>query len=301
MKISNYLLILTIMICALLCGCANSEVLYPILNLPQPGQEKPSTDVVFEYNNEIVPNISKLMVYRFADASLTQLETQLSSVFSVHNTFKELDALRLYRDEKRVIGINTSNGSWSYTNYEFDDTMYRDCHSGLTDDECIKIAENLAADHDLDLSIFKNIIVTPIQQKIATENSKTIGHTVFFYPVIDGYNVYGVSRFYVTINGDGNVSSIICVKKDIAPFMEESIIGIDDALNILKSSDTPTIVGDEDVTNVRIFECNYGYYADTKPISEQPYLQPVMVLKGIGRDLEGNESDYMAIIPAIKN
>lgn len=301
MKISNYLLVLTIIICALLCGCTNSEVFYPTLDLPQPGQEKPSTDVVFEYNNEIVPNISRLLVYSFNDANLAQLENHLASVFSVDSTFKELDALRLYRDENMVIGIDTSNGSWSYTNYKFDDTMYRDCHSGLTDDECIQIAKKVAAEHDLDLSIFKNIIVTPVQQKIATEDSKTIGHTVFFYPVINGYNVFGVSRFCVTINGYGDVSTIICVKKDITPFVEEPIIGIEEALNIITSSDTPTIVGDEDITNVRLIECNYGYYADTKPISEQPYLQPIMVLKGIGRDLDGNESDYMAIIPAIKN
>lgn len=84
------------------------------------------------------------------------------------------------------------------------------------------------------------------------------------------------------------------------PFKEELVIGIDEALGIIKNRGIATIVGDEDVSNVRLVDCKYGYYADTKNIFEQPYMQPVMILKGIGIDLEGNESNYMAIIPAIK-
>lgn len=52
--------------------------------------------------------------------------------------------------------------------------------------------------------------------------------------------------------------------------------------------------------SVNITDYKYGYFDDPSSFEEQPYMQPVMIINGTGKDKEGNESKYQAMVPAIK-
>lgn len=291
---------LSFIIClAILSGCQkqNKDVSYPELDLPKTGSVE-SPDATYSIGDQLAEDLQKtqtVMTYKFVTPDIKKVRQHLNDQFDTVQNFTN-DGNRNYSASENVIlEVDESNGFWTYTNKVVQENIYSPIPSRISEDECKSLASDIAKVHEVDLDMFTDIKVVPVEYSMAPSEDGTasdpiaVAYDVYFYPIINGKSVYGVSRFVVSLDGDGNVAGIKKQYKDIIPYQEETIISLDEAVNKLKAGEASVNVMSA-YEQAEINEYNIVYYADVSSIDEQPYMQPIYCLEGT---VSGGEADHL--------
>jgi len=296
----KYIILTSLVIILLLTAGNQQSTTYPDIRMPEPGESGPSTGIEFKMNVSDKINSNTMKVYSIVKLDFVALKKDLKDKFAIKEEFVTKDDQMFFADDNIVVNCDLSNGFWTYTNKKIDTSLYENAiPSNLSEERCKEIAQKTAKKYGLDTSIYKKIIITPIECKPADGKSVKIGNIVYFYPEVNGLNVYGVSRFCVALDANGEIASINNYYKMIKPYKDEKIVNVEEAIDLIKANKC-TVTGEEDILSATITDYKFGYFDDPSSFDEQPYMQPVIILSGSGVDKDGKESKYEALVPALK-
>jgi hypothetical protein len=314
--------IILLMICLMIfSGCQKQmkEPAYPKLDLPETGSVG-SPDATYIIGDQLTDEMQKtqtILTYKFVAPDSEKIRQHLEEQFDTTDPFSNDGSRNYSASENIVLEIDDSNGFWTYTNKAIQENVYQPVPSRISKDESKSLAIDIAKIHEVDLDMYSDIVVIPVEySKAPSENGTVsdpveIAYEVYFYPVISGRSVYGLSRFVVSFDGDGNVAGIKKQYKDIVPYEEETTISLDEAVKKLEAGEVSINV-DTIYEQAKITDYDIVYYADASSINEQPYLQPIYYLEGtvsgseVGRYIsketgEVGDNSFTALVPALQN
>ncbi len=313
---------LLLIICLMIfsgCQKKNNESTYPKPDLPETGSLE-SPDATYIIGDQLTDELQKtqtILTYKFVAPDSQRIRQHLEEQFDTADNFSGDGSRNYSSSENIIIEIDDSNGFWTYTNKAIQENVYQPVPSRISKDQCKSLAIDIAKIHEVNLDIYSDIVVAPVEYSKAPSEDGTasdpveIAYDVYFYPVISGKSVYGVSRFVVSFDGDGNVAGIIKQYKDIVPYKEETLINLDEAVKKLKTGEASINV-ETIYEQAKITDYDIVYYADVSSIDEQPYLQPIYCLEGtvsgseVGRYIskdtgEIGDNNFTALVHALQN
>lgn len=273
-----------------------SESNYGTINIPQPGQESPKKiEYIFENNNALFPE--NIEIYKFKTPyyeSLQQIE-RLKNYFNIKNTTTKEDKDKiLILSEKKVIEIDKNNGYFSYINNEklYNNKIYKNIP---TDSEAIEIAKKFLIETKLFSGRFQSVSVTA--QKAENEAGETVvmAKDVWFYPVVNGRPIYGISRIIVTIGNKGEIEAVCKYYRDFEFYKKEKLKSLEKAVQEIKEGRASSNIPPE-ATKAHIKKSFLGYWEDP----EQQYLIPVYVFQG-ETAINNKIEKFDIFTPAIEN
>jgi len=313
--------ILILIICLIIfsgCQKQSKDATYPKLDMPKTGSVE-SPDATYSINDQLTEELQKtqtVLTYKFVAPDIKEIRKHLKEQFDTVETFLNEDSRNYSASENVILEIDDSNGFWTYTNKAIQENIYSPVPSRISEEECTSLAVDIAKIHEVDLDMFSDIAVVPVEYSLAPSEDGTttdpiaIAYDVYFYPVINGKSVYGVSRFVVSFDGDGNVAGIKKQYKDIVPYKEETIINLAEAIKKLEAGEASINVASI-YNEAEITDYNIVYYADVSSIDEQPYMQPIYYLEGTvsGSEVDGyiskdsneqGDNSLTAFVPALE-
>lgn len=301
----NQLWILSIVSIVLLlslvsCGANSSVTTVPELYIPMAGNSVPEIDHNIELSTTNIQKTAE--IYRFVDppANPEHLLDELEDVFGLStNAPKEnLDDFIIISDGKMMINYETATGTWSFYDRSYDKTV---SHILPTKEESAVIARNFLIKNGLYNDRFSNeTVVTQYSGNEYDETYAPYCNAVYFYPMLNGKPILGVSRIVVSVGEDGQIVEVLKYYKD---FVSCGKIEIAEPLSFvggIKANQYSTTIDDKAIAS-NITEVELAYWEDAGSCAEQPYLQPVWVFYGTSIQPDGSEDSFNIIVQAAKN
>ena len=290
----------------------SSENTYPEINWPALGSANHS-DVKKEVNENFKIDSSdvKVNVYKVIKPDIDRIISDLNKKIQPINEWTYEDDRVYYADENQLIEVDTNTGYWFFQSRKEYTSLYNSTTPAkISSEQAINIAKKVAEEYNVDLQLFSDIQVgnieyTPAQSiESSEESSIIIGYDIYFYPIIDGKNVWGVSRFNVTIDGNGNFVSVSKRFPELSFYSVENTISPDVALNqVIENKGHLTTDTPSEADSAIIDEYKIVYYIDVESLDSDYFCQPVYAFKGHYLSESGqqlNDSSFTALTPAIK-
>jgi hypothetical protein len=301
----NQLWILSIASIALLislvsCEANSSVTTVPELYIPMVGNSVPEIDHNIELSTTNIEKTAE--IYRFVDppANPEYVLDELTSVFGLStDAHKEsFDDFIIISDDKMMIDYETATGTWSFYDRSYDKTAPRILP---TKEESAAIARDFLIENGFYNERFST--ETVVTQYSGNEHDETYApycNAVYFYPMLNGKPILGVSRIVVSVGEDGQIIEVLKYYKD---FVSCGTIEIAEPLSFvdgIKANQYSTTIDDKAISS-NITEVELAYWEDAGSCAEQPYLQPVWVFAGTSIQPDGSESKFDVIVQAAKN
>lgn len=121
--------------------------------------------------------------------------------------------------------------------------------------------------------------------------------TAYFYPQVEGLNVLGIFRIGVTVNTDGEITSVYYLTSPVVrkiPVETSSRAALERAVATRDYSASFS----QELTDTKITDGRYSLYADGVAVNGKTYLYPVFVLLGEGTAADGKTETFDVIIDA---
>lgn len=297
---------MALLILSLLSGCSQSKNKYPEINWPEIGAPTDNhLSVAADDSMKISDDAEEAFIYKIKKPNIDEITTHLNEKFGVKDSWTESDMRKYVSNEDYSLDIDLNTGYWYYSDKKIHEgSSYNSGKpSSLSEKKCIEIATEIAKQHGVDLEMFSNIRVGTIEYGGTQYGSPVVvGHDVYFYPVLNNRNVWGIARFTVELDGDGNVASIGKLFPEIEQCATEKMISQKDALQQIMDkkghivSETPA-----EANSVKINGCEIVYYINVVDLEQDYYCQPVYVFKG--EYLHNGETikdyEYVAMVSAL--
>lgn len=218
----------------------------------------------------------------------------------------DLENIKVNKIESKEIYSNDTAELLIYDNgsylYKVKGDSSNETVVNLTDDECKDKAINYLKENDLlpddfDYDAVGYETVAPVEDP---ENKQTVKKIVFLKRKLNGVDVKGTSKIFVSIAGDGEVNTVYGSHGDIRETGKPTeIIPASEAVNKAKKLEGLISVSEE-ADNVKLENIEVVYWEDSAPGSENSTIQPVY--KITGQAFKGNDEigEFTAIESAIK-
>jgi len=276
----------------------------PPLNIPMPGNEIPDIEykVTAKFDNLPV----EAMVYKFKKPKNIDTEIKsLAKIFGLKGELEYQPTWRVYSigekiDEKyyRVFEYEIDTGRWNYMDMK--ELNNNDPQNIPSDEEAKKIALDFLKKNGIYDKRFIYCAVTDGSSgdKI-TNDYKVLHKSVYFYPVVEGKPVYGVSRIIVVVGDNGKIIEVYKWYKEFEEYKKVKIVPAEKAFEKVKNRKASNNINPM-AKSATIKEVVLAYWEDAGTIEEQPYLQPVWVFAGEAVTEDGKVEKFDAVVPAIE-
>ncbi len=296
MKKNSILISVILVICLVFSGCNSKKAAFSI---PKSGGI-PLEPI--KYTVQINKKESKNKVYIYNVANNTnQILKETEKMFE--NLKLEKDGNNQYfghADNGFDVTFFTNDNTWIAVNTNINKESTAE-EITLSNSDCIDIAKNFLDKHKIRPKNFDfaSVGTTSTGGGFNTPE-KIIEKSVYFYPSIDGKQVYGNSRIIVDINANGDIIKIHGYNRNINTNekKEVEIINADKAVDMTvknHSDVSANISGKEKKITVK--EAELLYYSDI----EMNTVQPIWSITGIAENNDNTTSEYEALIPAVYN
>ena len=311
-KLTFFLLMGFIVVLFSACHVSNDSTLankYPPINWPKIGASSINVDKIsVSTDMPLSEDASEMTIYKAKQPNIDEICKNLSSILSITEEWTVKDARRLIANEKYIVEVNTQTGYWSFQNRTITNELYGSSEqSSLTNDEVRQKAKEVAIKFGVDQTLFSKLSVGNIEQttfdpQTNSEITKVVGHSVYFYPVIDGKDVWGIARFVVTLDGKGQVAGIMKSYPDLEIHSQVEAVSPKGASEkILSQEGIMMSDGPSDADAVVVNDYEVVYYIDIISFEEDNYFQPVYAFKGYYTN-QGNvipDYEYVSLTPAL--
>ena len=282
---------------------------YPPINWPEAGASSENVSKLsMSTDMPLSEDANEITIYKAKQPNIDDICKNLSSILSITEQWTVKDTRRFIANEKYIVEVNTQTGYWSFQDRSITNGLYGSSkQSSLTNDEVCQKAKEVAIKFGVDQTLFSklnigNIEQTTLDPETESEITKVVGYNVYFYPVIDGKDVWGVARFMVTLDGTGQVAGIMKSYPDLEMHSQVKTISPKEASQKILSKEGIMMSDDPyDANAVVVDDYEVVYYIDIISFDEENFLQPVYVFKGSytnqGNVIPGYE--YVALTPAL--
>ena len=282
---------------------------YPEINWPEVGgvqeQLPVSADVALELTDQ-----STAKIYKAKAPNIPEICAYLKSFYNIADQWELVDDINIISSENTMMMVDLNTGYWVFKDNIISNQLYSSQEAAaISADQAIDIATEIAKKHNVDLDVFCDIKATPIECEFVQSDSApnittsvVVGYDVYLYPIIDGKSVWGISRFIVTVDGNGSVARVVKSYPELEFCAEETIITKKHALSTIMQgegylmSSHPT-----QADSIVINSCEIVYYLDIISFKEDNYCQPVYVFTGTymdaGKEIEYKE--YISMVPVL--
>ena len=278
------------------------DTAYPPIPWPQAGGAA-STGTEFSLTPELTlpDTAAPIAVYTPVAPDMDALCAELAAFHGLENVWKENELHRYIATDICLLEVEKGTGYWTFQDRTVD--RFSAEPSVLTDVQAIEIAKETAAEYGLDLRVFSDIQVgygtmgtaeTPIGQEVI------VSHDVYFYPTIGGYSTWGICRFVVSVNGTGQVSSVMKLYPEWTLHAMEEAVSPAEAFRAIQKGNAhfPEAY---DAASVIFHSYEIVYYVDFEPSEQLKYCQPVYVFYGNCLDADGQVcgDNYTVMYPVL--
>ena len=282
---------------------------YPQINWPEIGAPSKNVDKIsMSADMPLSEAANEITIYKAKQPNIDEICMNLSSILSITENWTSKDVRRYIANEKYTVEVNTQTGYWSFQDRSITNELYQSSEqSSLTNDEVCQKAKEVAIKFGVDQTLFSKLSVGGIEQttfdpQTDSEVTKVVGHNVYFYPVIDGKDLWGIARFVVTLDGKGQVAGIMKSYPDLEIHSQVKAISSKDASEKILSQEGIMISDDpSDADAIVVNDYEVVYYIDIISFEEDNFFQPVYVFRGYytnqGNVIPGYE--YVALTPAL--
>lgn len=269
---------------------------YPDLFLAQPGQETP-LNVNYKFNASTNQIPSKEKIYKVMPPAVNETEAKkLALNFGVDGSvaYQENTKNFVISNGNKIFEVNKDTGFFSYAD---NDKLHNiDIQKNIPDDEKVKlIAADFLKEKGLLPGRFSNVKV--VSQTTGSElqgDLRTISKDVWFYPVIDGKQVYGISRIIITVGNEGEIEGVNKYHRDFEFHAEAPLKSVQTAFDEVKNGKASNSIPPK-ATEASIVGVEIGYWEDP----DATYLQPVYVFVGETK-IDGKLEKFDAVVPAVE-
>jgi len=279
----------------------------PPLNIPKPGNEIPEIDYKVTAKFDNLP--TEAMVYRFKKPKDPEAEIKsLAKIFGLNGEVQYYQAANEYfikegvddRDY-RLLRYQINTGRWVYTDMKEYMHNYDYKPQNLpSDEEAKKIALDFLKKNGIyDKRFIYCGVAYESSGSALTNDYKVLRKDVNFFPVVDGKDVYGVSKIIVTVGDNGKIVEVTKWYKEIEEYKKVKIMPAEKAFEKVKNRKSSNSINPM-AKSATIKEVVLAYWEDAGTIEEQPYLQPVWVFVGEAVTEDGKVEKFDAIVPAIE-
>lgn len=288
------------LICALFAGCAAKESpTMPELYIPKPEHELP--DIAYDIELKDTDSLPKTAeVYKFIshDADATEEVLKIAELFGLtpdEKCIQYYDKFIIFDDGAYVIDYELPTAMWSVRVSASD---IGDADELPSDEKAIELARGFLTEKGLYNERFT--VETVTVQYSGSELDSTYApslKSVYFYPMLDGCPVLGVSRIIVNIDANGSVVGMMKYYKDFEPVGEIKLAPPENFIDGIQNNRYSSSIS-PDAVSAKITDVHLGYWEDSGSAEEQPYLQPVWIFKGSSLNADGAESGFDVIVQA---
>lgn len=220
----------------------------------------------------------------------------IKQVFDMVNfESKKDDVQEVITGNDKVLTIY-KNGTYHYKN-----KITKTDKVKITDEECKKIALDFLETNDLMPEYFEYAgtgydILTPMDNP---QDETIIAKSIYFRRSLNGVDVKGNSKIYVTVVNDGAIRDVYSSYREIEDeILINDVVSPFEAIEKAKNFDGMVAI-DEKANKVKITEVEMIFWEDSAPLSENATIQPVY--KVTGKCFLCNEEigDFEAIVSAL--
>ncbi len=299
-----------------ICGCSANltSISYPEIyneiNLPLVGavdnnniEIRVSDQLHFSTSGENVD------VYRILKRDPVDTKASINDKVKNVSKWENKEDRWFNRNNNQLLEINKDTGYWFLQNTLILNSIYEETRaSELSREQCIAIATEVAELFEVDLDLFSNIKIGNIEYGQAPVDGvmaapTIVGHEVYFYPVLNGKNVWGNARFNVTIDRNGDVAAINKCYPIIEYASTEKAISQETALNALYNQKAHRMSAAPHEADAAVIDnCELVYYIDSSSIGNDSYCLPYYVFTGryVKDNVPIEGTEYTVLVPAIE-
>jgi hypothetical protein len=254
----------------------------------------------------IFPDKETAYIYRVVVDDIDTMIGQASIVLDedIKNAEKVMDTpLRdAYKVENGFVTFDKATGFWNYTKKSDPDAPYptmEETNKTPTEEEATEIAEKLLGK----TSLFPGDLGEPLFSDASFggwgDEEQVYAKYVWYYPQIDGYNVYGIHRISIGINYNREIERFGKQVNNFEKGMEVRLKTRDEVAENLKSGECVSTI-EANPKEIDVIGCALVYYADAMPSDAgETYIYPVYLIKGSYKNLSGEAEDFNIYVDAI--
>lgn len=249
--------------------------------------------------NGIQLSDSDAKAYKFKKYNINKEDAiNLAEKFKVDTSKLEEDTATnkfIVRSPEKHFWMEKNTGKWEYSDLT---KLFKSSSSSKipSDDECIKIAEDIIKDLGLNLADFdKGMVENAVQQNLSNDTNIITEKAVYFYRKFKGNRILGTSRLIIIIGDNGEIHS---VKKLYCDIDEESVYSlklkpIEKAFNDIEKSNG-IIHYKGKAKAIEISSIKLAYWEDPS----NNLLQPVYFFRG--RSTDTDQEEFESYVTAVE-
>lgn len=285
-------LILALCISTVLFGCGQQKL--------RPEIAKPGaalfTDVKIPDSLKTEPPESAKYVYELGvdiEKSKEQIERCLGTELGEPED-DGFDEYICYEVNDWTVNIMKENGYWTMSFIGEKEGKAED----ISDEKAARIAADYLREHGLMDEDITKCDAIGLSEGLKQDGSYgVLFKTAYFYPQVEGLNVLGIFRIGVTVNTDGEITSVYYLTSPVVDKIRVEISSRAALERAVATRDYSASFSQE-LTDVKVTEGNYRLYADGVAVDGKTYLYPVYVLIGEGVTADGSTEKFDVIIDA---
>lgn len=285
-------LILALCISTVLFGCGQHKL--------RPEIAKPGaalfTDVKIPDSLKTEPPESAKYVYELGvdiEKSKEQIERCLGTELGKPED-NGFDEYLYYKVNDWAVDIMKENGYWTMSFIGEKEGKAED----ISDEKAARIAADYLREHGLMDEDITKCDAIGLSEGLKQDGSYgVLFKTAYFYPQVEGLNVLGIFRIGVTVNTDGEITSVYYLTSPVVDKIRVEISSRAALERAVATRDYSASFSQE-LTDVKVTEGNYRLYADGVAVDGKTYLYPVYVLIGEGVTADGSTEKFDVIIDA---
>lgn len=270
------------------------------LTIPKMGAHSPHIEYKYKVTNR--EDVDKAKVYKYVKPQNALKEAnEIAKKLGIQGKVEKFENMNIYSIKSDAGNLEYwyDTGKWQYESSDSGDITGGNVPN---EEECIKIAKDYMHSIGMDIPerFQEKVVLTEASSGDEFKGDYRLIHRgVNFYPLIDGKEVYGVSRITIRVGPFGKILGIDKFYKDFVDDGIYDIINADTALKLLETDDASLSI-DLEATEAEVQSIRIHYWEDAGSYDEQPHLQPVWVIGGKSINKKGEAKEFDAVIPALK-
>lgn len=254
----------------------------PKLHLSKTGSHD---EMISDIDVQIKQNIEErfIPVYSMKPIDATAEENKVRKIFKASRKDIALSQSPSYvelEDTGMVsFSFNSKNGCWSYHT----DIAYYTGENVPTEKESIQIAENFISQNDIfPMDALGDPKAVPMTTGDGiSQPTRVLAWDVYYYPKVDGKDVYGVYRICISVGSDGKIVGVDKLASEYELVKEVPVKSKEQLYSDFMNGDF-TFTSDITNSNTILSNADLIFYVD--PHSE--YIQPVVRISDANREAE---------------